>query len=131
MQKNRYDGSYIYTYCTKSSHFSFVIEEVLKNDVHLETSSAYDLEIIRKLHEKGQIDKKIKIVFVKSELNDLDIFTKNLNAELFDRHSNKMVWKPMDMDMSVGKKKVVKPRVGVGARTEIRKGVEGDQGGHV
>ena len=34
----------------------------------------------------------------------------------------------MDMDMSVGKKKVVKPRVGVGARTEIRKGVEGDQG---
>ena len=30
--------------------------------------------------------------------------------------------------MSVGKKKVVKPRVGVGARTEIRKGVEGDQG---
>ncbi|HRH66507.1 MAG TPA: arginine decarboxylase, partial [Bacteroidia bacterium] len=37
--KADYKGSYTYCYCTKSSHFSFVLHEVLKHDVHLETSS--------------------------------------------------------------------------------------------
>ena len=68
---------------------------------HIDTRVKWFVELV--------LDKKINIVFVKSELNDSDIFTKNLNAELFDRHSNKMVWRPMDMDMSVGKKKVVRP----------------------
>ena len=31
MAKAEYKGSYNYCYCTKSSHFSFVLEEVLKN----------------------------------------------------------------------------------------------------
>ena len=59
IHKCKYGGSYIYSYCT---NFSFVLEEVLKNDVHLETSSAYDLEIVRKLYEKGKINKKIRII---------------------------------------------------------------------
>jgi len=62
MKKHNYKGNYTYCYCTKSSHFSFVLEEALKNKVHLETSSAYDLEIIKKLYEKGSIDKNIYIV---------------------------------------------------------------------
>ena len=62
MKKYDYKGNYTYCYCTKSSHFSFVLEEALKNKVHLETSSAYDLEIIKKLYEKGSIDKNIYIV---------------------------------------------------------------------
>ena len=49
MKKHNYKGTYMYCYCTKSSHFSFVLEEALSNNVHLETSSAYDLDIIRKL----------------------------------------------------------------------------------
>src|SRR5688572_15985794 len=40
MAKADYKGSYTYCYCTKSSHFSFILEEVLKNDIHIETSSA-------------------------------------------------------------------------------------------
>ena len=43
MAKVDYKGSYNYCYCTKSSHFSFVLEEAMKNDIHLETSSAYDI----------------------------------------------------------------------------------------
>ena len=35
---NNYRGSYTYCYCTKSSHFIHILDEVLKNDVHLETS---------------------------------------------------------------------------------------------
>ncbi|MCB0429813.1 MAG: arginine decarboxylase [Flavobacteriales bacterium] len=56
-QKTGYKGNYTYTYCTKSSHFSFIIEEALKHGVHLETSSAYDIQIIRKLAERGAISK--------------------------------------------------------------------------
>lgn len=50
-----YSGSYFYSYCTKSSHFSFVLDEVLKNDVHIETSSAFDIDIVRKLLDTGKL----------------------------------------------------------------------------
>jgi arginine decarboxylase len=39
-KKHKYEGKYFYCYCTKSSHFSFVVEEALKNEIHLETSYA-------------------------------------------------------------------------------------------
>ena len=48
--KTDYQGTYNYCYCTKSSHFSFVLDEVIKNDVHLETSSAFDINIINELY---------------------------------------------------------------------------------
>jgi len=51
-KKHKYEGKYFYCYCTKSSHFSFVVEEALKHEIHLETSYAYDIEIIKKLYEK-------------------------------------------------------------------------------
>jgi len=62
IKKNRYDGKYYYCYCTKSSHFSFIMEEVLKHDVHIETSSAYDVDIINKLHEKKKLSKSTYII---------------------------------------------------------------------
>lgn len=62
MAKVDYKGSYNYCYCTKSSHFSFVLEEALKNKIHLETSSAYDIHIINSLYESGLLDKDIYIV---------------------------------------------------------------------
>ncbi len=57
MAKADYKGKYQYCYCTKSSHFSFVLEEILKNDVHIETSSAFDLNIIENLFNNKLIDK--------------------------------------------------------------------------
>ncbi len=62
MKKHKYEGKYHYCYCTKSSHFSFVVEEALKHDIHLETSYAYDIEIINKLYEKKKINKDIFII---------------------------------------------------------------------
>ena len=62
MAKVDYKGSYNYCYCTKSSHFSFVLEEALKNDIHLETSSAYDIHIINALYDGGIIDKDRYII---------------------------------------------------------------------
>ncbi|MBI3512053.1 MAG: arginine decarboxylase [Bacteroidetes bacterium] len=62
MAKVDYKGSYTYCYCTKSSHFSFVLEEVLKNDVHLETSSTYDINIVKELFKKGLMTKEHFVV---------------------------------------------------------------------
>ena len=57
-----YQGEYHYCYCTKSSHFSFILEEALKNDIHLETSSAFDINLIWELYNQKQIDKDCYII---------------------------------------------------------------------
>src|ERR1700756_351186 len=62
LKRQHYEGKYNYCYCTKSSHFSFIVEEALKNDIHLETSYAYDIEIINKLYEKKKISKDTFII---------------------------------------------------------------------
>ncbi|WP_324676847.1 arginine decarboxylase [Hymenobacter sp. GOD-10R] len=62
IQKTGYQGSYTYCYCTKSSHFSFVLEEALKNDIQIETSSGFDINIVRALYSKGKINKQTYIV---------------------------------------------------------------------
>ncbi len=62
IKKHKYDGKYFYCYCTKSSHFSFIVEETLKHGVHLETSFAYDIEIIRQLYRRRKINKDTIIV---------------------------------------------------------------------
>lgn len=62
MERFKYNGKYTYCYCSKSSHFSFVMEEALKNDVHLETSSGFDIPIIRSLYEQGKISKQTFIL---------------------------------------------------------------------
>ncbi len=62
MAKADYKGNYLYCFCTKASHFEFVLHEALKNDIHLETSSAFDITIIKKLYMDGMIDKSIYIL---------------------------------------------------------------------
>lgn len=54
--KHNYKGDYKYCYCTKSSHYKYVIKECLKNDVHIETSSAFDLDIIKNLYQNNEIN---------------------------------------------------------------------------
>ena len=62
MAKADYNGNYTYCYCTKSSHFSFVLEEALKNDIHLETSSAFDISIVEWLYEQKLVNKGTFII---------------------------------------------------------------------
>lgn len=74
MAKADYKGKYVYCYCTKSSHFSFVLDEVLKNDVHIETSSAYDIQIIREQIKKKMISKDTYIIcngYKKQTINNI------------------------------------------------------------
>jgi arginine decarboxylase len=62
MLKHDYRGSYTYCYVTKSSHFRHILEEVMKNDVRLETSSAYDIPLAEVLEKRGLIKKDEMIV---------------------------------------------------------------------
>jgi len=62
MAKVDYQGDYHYCYCTKSSHFSFIMEEVLKNNVHIETSSAFDMNILENLYETGHLKSDTYII---------------------------------------------------------------------
>ena len=62
MAKVDYQGDYHYCYCTKSSHFSFVLEEALKNDIHIETSSAFDFNLIESLYDSKTVDKDLYII---------------------------------------------------------------------
>lgn len=55
IKKNKYKGKYNYCYCTKSSHFKHVLNEALKNDIHIETSSAFDIDIVENLKKEGKI----------------------------------------------------------------------------
>lgn len=63
MAKCDYKGSYHYCYVTKSSHYSHVLNEVIKSKADLETSSPIDLSIMKKLYEKGLIDVDQVILF--------------------------------------------------------------------
>ena len=55
IEKHNYQGNYNYCYCTKSSHFKHVLNEALKNDIHVETSSAFDMDIVENLKRDGKI----------------------------------------------------------------------------
>ena len=57
IRKSRYKGNYYYCYCTKCCHFSQVVNTALKEGVHLETSSAFDIDIIWKLFHDNKINK--------------------------------------------------------------------------
>ncbi len=62
IRSNGYTGEYKYCYCTKSCHFSFVVKEALQYGVQLETSSAYDIDIVLELFKEGAIKKNITII---------------------------------------------------------------------
>lgn len=62
MEKNNYKGNYYYCYCTKSSHFKYVLDEAFNNNIHVETSSAFDVNIVEKLIESGKITKDTHVI---------------------------------------------------------------------
>ncbi len=62
IRKYNYSGTYNYCYCTKCNHFSHVVTEALKYNVNLETSSAFDIDLIINLYNDKKIDKNRTIV---------------------------------------------------------------------
>ncbi len=62
IKKSNYQGKYYYCYCTKCNHFSHVINEALKHNVNLETSSSYDIDLILHLYKDKKLDKNRIII---------------------------------------------------------------------
>ena len=54
-KNHNYKGKYEYCYCTKCNHYQHIITKVLESETNLETSSAFDLDLIISLHKKGEI----------------------------------------------------------------------------
>ncbi|MGA0258034.1 MAG: arginine decarboxylase [Saprospiraceae bacterium] len=62
IKRNNYKGQYNYCYCTKCCHFSHVVKAALKEGVHIETSSSFDIDLIYKLYSEGNLDKSTILV---------------------------------------------------------------------
>ena len=62
MDKSEYKGKYYFCYCTKSSHFEYIMNEAFKNNIHIETSSAFDINIVENLLQSGKINKSTYVI---------------------------------------------------------------------
>ncbi|MFC4634917.1 arginine decarboxylase [Dokdonia ponticola] len=85
IKQNNYKGSYNYCYCTKSSHFKHVLDEALKNDIHIETSSAFDIDIVENLKAQGKITDD---TFVISNGFKRDQYIQNIARLINNGHKN-------------------------------------------
>ncbi|MCI4671186.1 MAG: arginine decarboxylase [Bacteroidia bacterium] len=61
-RRHGYQGNYHYCYCTKCCHFSHVITAALNEDVQLETSSSFDIDLIWKLYDQDKLDKSTILI---------------------------------------------------------------------
>ena len=83
IKKHKYKGLYNYCYCTKSSHFKHVMVEALKNDIHMETSSAFDINIINNLINEGLITKENYILcngFIIDNYEEINLFDQKIKG---------------------------------------------------
>ncbi|WP_127021212.1 arginine decarboxylase [Flagellimonas beolgyonensis] len=85
MKKQQYKGKYHYCYCTKSSHFEHVLNEALKNDIHIETSSAFDINIVEHLKNSGKITKDTYVICNGFKR---DQYIKNISRLINNGHKN-------------------------------------------
>ena len=83
-----YSGKYHYCYCTKCCHFHHVVSEALKHKVNLETSSSFDIDLIRKLYAEGEIKKSIIILHNGYKTDD---YLEKIVALLNDGFENSIV----------------------------------------
>jgi arginine decarboxylase len=83
--KHEYEGTYYYSYCTKSSHFKHVLDKALENDIHIETSSAFDLDIVDHLKGAGKINDN---TFVLCNGFKRDLYIEKIAALINGGHQN-------------------------------------------
>lgn len=62
IEKHQYSGKYEFCYCTKCCHFSHVVRTAMKENVSLETSSSFDIDLIERLFKNERIDPERFIV---------------------------------------------------------------------
>jgi arginine decarboxylase len=118
IKKNGYNGQYHYCYCTKCSHFSHVVEAALKEGVHLETSSSFDIDLIWNLYESGKIDKSIIIVHNGYKTNSYLEKIIELNKDGFSNSIVILDSKP-EIKRVIKFAKAIKQKIKIGIRMAI------------
>ncbi len=61
-KQESYNANYNFCYCTKCCHFKHVVNAALKQKVNLETSSSFDIDLIRNLYATKKISKDIYLI---------------------------------------------------------------------
>lgn len=61
------------------------------------TPKSKHIDIKAKFVTQFVADKFIKVIFVKSEDNVADIFTKNVQSEILNKHDKKFIWTVKDL----------------------------------
>lgn len=133
MERHNYKADYHYCYVTKSSHFSFVLEAAVNAGAHIETSSPYDLDIVRALYDAGKIDGQKRVIcngFKKEEyiekinslvsdgmVNIMPILDNDFEAKLFKKY----IEHPMEVGIRIASEEEPKfefytSRLGIGYR---------------
>jgi len=62
IKKYNYPGKFHYAYATKANYYSEVVSTAMNHIDYIETSSSYDLDIIKNLFDRGIFSKKIPII---------------------------------------------------------------------
>lgn len=116
IKKHNYNGTYNYSYCTKSSHFKYVLEEALKNDIHIETSSAFDIDIVKSLKKTGKLKQNS---FVLCNGFKRDQYVTNIASLIDEGHTNciPIIDNYEELDLLIGETKS-KFKVGIRIASE-------------
>ena len=100
IKKYNYNGDYYYAYATKANYYSEIVTTCMKECDMLETSSAYDINIIIKLFKYGVIKKDFTIIcngyknieyiksieyLLKKGINVIPIIENEMEYELLNR----------------------------------------------
>ncbi|MCU0442708.1 MAG: arginine decarboxylase [Bacteroidia bacterium] len=120
IERYGYKGSYYYCYCTKSSHFSFVLDAVLKEDADIETSSAFDLDLLQRMHQKGKFPKSKYII---CNGYKTDAYARNMNQMVADGFENLFCVLDNPEELDVIKRHASQPiKLGIRIATEEEPG---------
>ena len=112
IKANNYRGKYHYCYCTKCCHFYHVVSAALKHNVNIETSSAFDIDLIEKMHMKGQVDQSRIVVHNGYKTDDYIIKMLRLQKLGF-KNSIIVLDSPSELDSIIKFSGDVKLKVGI------------------
>ncbi|MEQ9265616.1 MAG: arginine decarboxylase [Balneolaceae bacterium] len=116
IDKHEYKGAYEFCYCTKCCHFSHVVKTAIKEQVSIETSSSFDLDLIEKLYHDNSVDKNLTIVHNGHKTDNYIRKIGKLLNEGFD-NSISVLDSPLELD-KLEKLNVVEP-IKIGLRVSI------------
>lgn len=117
-KKHKYQGKYYYAYCTKVCHFSHVLKSATRENVQLETSSSFDIDLIYKLYEEKEITKSVIIIHNGYKTEDYLQKIIRLNKDGF-KNSILILDSKSELDRVLAYTKELKTTLKIGVRMAI------------